>query len=231
MVAHSEKTAVIVTNSGEIAVAVAQRLATDGFAVVLGAARAQIDRNACVAAIRRGGGRAAMSEADLSDRESTRALFDDAEAAFAGVDVLVSDTDIQQLAPLADVDEASFQRHVAINIRGVLSGVRAAAQRLRAGGRIIDVPAATPSHLPPGDIHAATAAGLRALARILAEEMHAGRLALSAVVLCPRLPAATDAPSDLCDAVAFLALADAAAANGRVLGVERVTSTRDGQEH
>src|SRR5687767_9972279 len=137
MVAQNERTAVIVAKSGEIAAAVGRRLAAEGFAIVLAASGAPGDHSACATAIRAEGGLAATTEANLSDREVTRALFDDAEAAFAGVDVLVSDSDIMQLSPLAEADEASFKRHVAINIKGALSGVHEAVRRLRTEGRII----------------------------------------------------------------------------------------------
>jgi 3-oxoacyl-[acyl-carrier protein] reductase len=44
-----------------------------------------------------------------------RRLFDETEAAFGGVDVLVNNAGIMQLAKIADADDALFDRQVAVN--------------------------------------------------------------------------------------------------------------------
>lgn len=53
------------------------------------------------------------------------------------VAVQVNNAGIMQLARIADADDALFDRHIAVNLRGVFNGMREAAKRLRSGGRII----------------------------------------------------------------------------------------------
>jgi NAD(P)-dependent dehydrogenase (short-subunit alcohol dehydrogenase family) len=63
-------------------------------------------------------------KADVSDPVAVRALFDGAEKAYGGVDVLVNNAGIMQLSTIAEADDAFFDRHVAINLKGVFNGMR-----------------------------------------------------------------------------------------------------------
>ena len=65
-------------------------------------------------------------------------MFDAADPAFGGVDVLVNNAGIMHLAPIAESDDELFDRHVAINLKGTFNTLREAAKRLRDGGRIIN---------------------------------------------------------------------------------------------
>jgi 3-oxoacyl-[acyl-carrier protein] reductase len=214
MIAQNGKTAVVVAGSADIATALSQRLAAEGFAVLLAFSDEQGDAEACVRTIRAVGGRAAAIEADLRRPGAMRALLDAAEAIFAGTDVLVSDADAVQLARLA---EASVD-DVAIDLTGTLSGLREAARRLRTGGRIIGICGAGAVEPSMRGTDVAKACVV-ALTRVLSAEMQARCLTLNAVTLC-RAPVRLDAldlPEDLGDAIAFLAGPDGAAVNGRVL--------------
>ena len=77
-------------------------------------------------------GIAISSQADVSDPKAVARMFDAAQAAFGGVDVLVNNAGIMQLAPLADSDDALFDRQVAINLKGSFNTMREAARRQRA---------------------------------------------------------------------------------------------------
>ena len=55
-------------------------------------------------------------------------MFDAAEAAFGGVDVLVNNAGIMNLAPIAESDDALFDRQVAVNLKGTFNTLREAAQ-------------------------------------------------------------------------------------------------------
>ena len=84
------------------------------------------------------GGRAITAQADVSDAEAVRRMFDAAEAAFGGVDVLVNNAGIMKLATIAESDDALFDRQIAINLKGTFNTLREAARRLRDGGRIVN---------------------------------------------------------------------------------------------
>lgn len=91
--------------SGGIGSAVAERLARDGFAVVVhyaGNAAAE----AVVRRIEAAGGRAVGARADVADPAAMARVFDAAEAAFGGVDVLVNTAGTMDLATIAESETA-----------------------------------------------------------------------------------------------------------------------------
>ncbi|MFA4785283.1 SDR family NAD(P)-dependent oxidoreductase, partial [Xanthomonas perforans] len=113
--------AVITGASRGIGAAIAQRLAGDGFAVVLNYAGHADEADQLVRSIEAAGGRAISVQADVSDPVAVERLFAAAETAFGGVDVLVNNAGIMQLATLADSDDALFDKHIAINLKGTFN--------------------------------------------------------------------------------------------------------------
>ncbi|WP_205417373.1 SDR family NAD(P)-dependent oxidoreductase [Trinickia diaoshuihuensis] len=75
-------------------------------------------------------------QADVSDPVAVRGMFDAVQARFGGIDVLVNNAGIQNLAPLAEMTDSAFDRMIAINLKGVFNTLREAARRIRPGGRI-----------------------------------------------------------------------------------------------
>jgi len=65
-------------------------------------------------------------------------MFDAAEVAFGGVDVLINNAGIMKLAKIADSDDAAFDQQIAVNLKGSFNTMREAAKRLRNGGRIVN---------------------------------------------------------------------------------------------
>jgi len=168
-------------------------------------------------------------------------MFDAAEKAFGGVDVLVNNAGIMQLAPIADADDAFFDRHIAANLKGVFNGLREAARRMRSGGRIISFSSSVVGlYQPSYAIYAATKAGVEAMTHVLSKELRGRNITVNAIAPGPT---ATDLflkgkpqqvidqlaklaplerlglPEDIANAVAFLASPDAAWINGQVLRV------------
>src|SRR6201994_316091 len=135
---ESNKVAVVTGASRGIGAAVAERLAADGFTVVINYAGDTKSAEALAKKIEAKGGRALTAKADVSDPSAVRGMFDAAEAAFGGVDVLVNNAGIMKLARIADSDDALFDQHIAINLKGSFNAMREASRRLRTGGRIIN---------------------------------------------------------------------------------------------
>jgi 3-oxoacyl-[acyl-carrier protein] reductase len=239
MATPHDKVAIVTGASRGIGAAVAGRLAADGFAVVVNFAGRSEDAEAQVARIRAAGGRATAAQADVSDPQAVRRLFDRAESEFGGVDVLVNNAGIMQLATIADADDAFFDRHVAINIKGVFNGMREAARRLRRGGRIISFSSSVVGlYQPTYGVYAATKGAVEAMTHVLANEMRGKNITVN--VVAPG-PTATDLflqgkppevverltklaplerlgqPADIAAVVAFLAGPDGAWVNGQVL--------------
>ena len=112
------KVAIVTGASRGIGAAVAQRLASDGFAVVVNYSGNAAPAEALVKKIEDGGGRALAIKADVSDIDAVKAMFDEVEASCGGVDVLVNNAGIMMLSPLVDTDDKTFARQVDVNLKG-----------------------------------------------------------------------------------------------------------------
>src|SRR5262245_55163283 len=110
MTTANGKTAIVTGASRGIGAAIADRLVTDGFAVVVNYVSDPSTAAALTASIAKNGGRAVAVQADVSDPAAVRRLFDSAEGAFGGVDVLVNNAGIMPLATIKDADDAFFDR-------------------------------------------------------------------------------------------------------------------------
>jgi 3-oxoacyl-[acyl-carrier protein] reductase len=239
MTTQSHKTAIVTGASRGIGAAVAERLARDGFAVVVNYSSGAAPAEALVRKIEAAGGRALAAKADVSDADGARHLFDAAETAFGGVDVLVNNAGIMRLARLADSDDALFDSQVAINLKGTFNTLREAARRLRGGGRIINMSTSVVgAKLETYGVYAATKAAVETLTAILSKELRGRSITVNAVApgptgtdlfltgkspeLIERFAKANPlerlgTPADIAAAVAFLAGPDGAWINGQVL--------------
>jgi len=184
--ARNGQTAIVTGASRGIGAAIAERLAADGFTIVVNYAGDVASAEARVASIERAGGRAISAKADVSDAGAVRRMFDDAESAFGGVDVLVNNAGIMPLATFKDADDALFDRTIATNLKGVFNGMREAAKRLRNGGRIISFSSSVVGlYQPTYGIYAATKAGVEAMTHVLANEMRGRGITVNAVAPGP----------------------------------------------
>lgn len=231
--------AIVTGSSRGIGAAVAERLARDGFAVVVNYSGDAAPADELVAGIKRQGGRALAFKADVADAAQVAALFSAAEAAFGGVDVLVNSAGIMRLAPLAKCDEALVDSHLAINLKGTINTLREAALHLRKGGRVINFSSSVVGlYQETYGVYAATKAAVEALTHIFAKEVRGRDITVNAVAPGPTAThlfldgkdqATIDKiasmaplgrlgqPADLAAVVAFLAGADGGWVNGQIL--------------
>ncbi len=239
MVNESTRTAIVTGSSRGIGAAVARRLAKDGFSVVVNYTGNAAEAESVVSDIKQGGGNALSIQADVSDPAAMRRMFDQAAAVSGGVDVLVNNAGIMQLAKISDADDGFFDRHIAINLKGVFNGMREAAKRLRSGGRIISFSSSVVGlYQPTYGVYAATKGGVEAMTHVLANELRGRNITVNAVAPGPT---ATDLflkgkpkevidhlaklaplerlgePRDIAAVVAFLASPDGAWINGQIL--------------
>jgi 3-oxoacyl-[acyl-carrier protein] reductase len=136
--------------------------------------------------IEQAGAHAVTVQADVSDPAAVRRMFEAAESAFGGVDVLVNIAGIMPLSSIADTDDALFDRIVAVNLKGTFNALREAAKRLRRGGRIINFSTSViGTKLETYGVYAATKAGVEMLTAILAKELRGRSITVNAVAPGP----------------------------------------------
>ncbi len=239
MTNQTQKVAIVTGASGGIGAAVAERLARDGFTVVVNYAGNAASADAVVARIEDAGGRAVAAKADISDPAAVARMFDSAETAFGGVDVLINNAGIMNVASIKDSDDDLFERHIAVNLKGTFNTLREAARRLRDGGRIVNFSSSVTGLLQPTyGVYAATKAAVEAMTSILAKELRGRNITVNAVAPGPtatklfldgKPQAVIDhlsnmaplerlgQPQDIASAVAFLAGPDGAWINGQTL--------------
>lgn len=232
------RVAVVTGGSGGIGQAVCDRLADDGCAVVINYAGRPAAAEGLAKTITDRGGRAIAVRADVGDENDVAALFDTAQEAFGGIDVVVNTAGIMELSPLADQDLAVLDRMHRINIRGTFLIGREAARRLRSGGAIINFSSSIPKiALPTYSAYAASKGAVDAMTLILAKELRGRDITVNAVAPGPTatalfLDGKDDAaidrlakmaplerlgtPTDIAEVVAFLA-GPARWINGQVL--------------
>ena len=168
MTNKSNRVAIVTGASRGIGAAVAERLAADGFTVVINYSRDTKSAEALAHKIEAKGGRALTAKADVSDANAVRGMFDAAEAAFGGVDVLINNAGIMKLARIADSDDALFDQQIAINLKGSFNAMREAAKRLRDGGRIVNFSSSVVGLKPETyGVYAATKGAIEAMTGIL----------------------------------------------------------------
>jgi 3-oxoacyl-[acyl-carrier protein] reductase len=183
----SQKKVAIVTGASRgIGASIARRLAADGFAMVVNYAGSVEAATELVEEIESGGGHAIAVQADVSDPKAMQGLFDSAESAFGGVDVLVNNAGVMKLARFAELDDATFDQTIAINLKGVFNGLREAARRPKDGGRIVNFSSSVIGlYQPTYGVYAATKAAVEAMTHILAKELGARQITVNAIAPGP----------------------------------------------
>lgn len=239
MTDNTQQVALVTGASRGIGAAIAERLAADGFTVIINYAGNQQLADELVRNIEQRGGRALSAKADVSDPQAVRQLFDRVEQAFGGVDVLVNNAGVIELAPVAEMSDAQVDHLIDINLKGTFNTLREAAKRLRDNGRIINFSSSVVGLLQPGyGMYAASKAAVEALTSVLAKELRGRAITVNAIAPGPT---ATDLflngksselierlakmaplerlgqPVDIAATVSFLAGADGAWINGQTL--------------
>ena len=182
----SRRVAIVTGGSRGIGRESAERLASDGFAVVINYAGNHTEAEATVAAITAAGGQAIAFRADVADEAAVSALFSAAEDTYGGVDVVVHAAGVMTLAPLVDTDLDAMDRMHRTNIRGTFVVDQQAARRLRAGGAIINFSSSVLGLALPGySAYAATKGAVEAMTLILAREMRGRDITVNAVAPGP----------------------------------------------
>jgi 3-oxoacyl-[acyl-carrier protein] reductase len=235
------KTAIITGATGGIGKVVAQRLAADGFAVVVNYAGNAANAEAVVAEIRAAGGAATAVQADVAKEEEVTRLFEETRNTYGRVDVVVNSAGIMPLSLIAKTDLQTFDRVIAINLRGTFIVMKEAAQHVAEGGRVIAFSSSVlGKSFPTYGPYIASKSAVEGLVRVLANELRGRNISVNAIAPGPIatdlfLKGKSDAviadfvkmaplerlgtPEDVANSVSFLAGPEGGWVNGQVLRV------------
>jgi len=234
------RVALVTGGSGGIGSSVVERLARDGFAAAVHYAGNPERAETLAAKVRSAGGQAITVGGDVADEVAMAAAFDAIEAEFGGIDVVVNTAGIMLLSPIATLDLADLDRMHRTNIRGTFVISQLAANRLRAGGALINFSTSVRrAQFPAYGAYVASKAAVEGMTLILARELRGKDITVNAVAPGPtatplfldgkdqqaidRLAQAVPLerlgqPADIAEAVAFLA-GPARWVNGQVIYV------------
>jgi glucose 1-dehydrogenase len=165
----------LVTGAGSgIGYAIAERFAHEGAAVAIDYLGHCADAHALARDLNAADAKAVALEADVTDAVAVRALVGQVAERFGRLDVLVNNAGIEKPQPLLEIDEASWDRTLAVDLKGPFLCLQAAAHRMKesGGGSIVNISSIHedlpfPCYAP----YAAAKGGLRMLMRNAALEL------------------------------------------------------------
>ncbi|MFF8966512.1 SDR family oxidoreductase [Streptomyces globisporus] len=222
------KAAVVTGGSRGIGRAVVLRLARDGAAVVFNYAQRRDAADEVVRQAGEAGGKAMAVQLDLAEPGAAEELLSTAERQLDGLDILINNAAVHtEVVPIAQTDEADFDRVMAVNAKAVFLTVRYAARRMRDGGRIVNISTLNTVFPAPGNaLYAAGKGALEQLTLVASRELGVRGITVNTVspgamdtdllnaANEPEKPAMAIAmtslgrlgqPEDLADVIAFLA--------------------------
>lgn len=164
----ADKVALVVGGARGIGFAISERLAAEGALVFLTGRRAD-EVEAAAGKIGRG---ARGLVADASVPEDLVRVVSTVQQAHGRLDALVLNAGISEPASLAEVTREHFDRHFAVNVRGVVFGMQAALSAMGAGGSVVLLGSVSGVAGFPGyGAYGATKAAVRSYARTWTAEL------------------------------------------------------------
>ena len=179
------RTAVVTGAASGIGKATAELFATAGASVVCG----DIDEagvDATVKSIVADGGSAVAHRCDVTSRAEVEALVDHANDEYGGLHVMANIAGAMFAGLIEDLDEATIDRGVALNLKSVIWGCQAAIRRMKetGGGVILNVSSgAIDAPYASIGVYAFTKAAVAMLGRTLAAEV--GKYGIRVNTLAP----------------------------------------------
>ena len=189
------------------------------------------------------GGGAQGFGADISDGAQVTKLVEEVEAAFGSLDILVNNAGLTRDNLLIRIKDEDWDAVLDANLKGAFAAIRAATRGMmkRRWGRIINISSVVGITGNKGQAsYAASKAGMLGLTKAVAQELASRNILVNAIApgfietemtaalsaeqraaLAERIPLARlGTPTDVANAVAFLASEHAAYITGQVLVVD-----------
>ncbi|WP_109435817.1 SDR family oxidoreductase [Aquimarina sp. AU119] len=168
----SNKVALITGASRGIGAEVALHLANTGAKVIVNYSSSKAAASAIVQQIKTNGGDAIAIQADVSNSQDVKNLFDNAIAHYGKIDVLVNNAGIMINTFIKDTTDEDFAKQMDVNVTGVFNTLREAATKLAENGSVINFSTSVNRiMLPTYGPYVATKAAVEQLTRVFAKEV------------------------------------------------------------
>ena len=133
--------ALVTGASRGIGAAIAASLAEAGAAVAVNYRERASEADAVVADIKRKGGRAIATAADVSQAASVAKMVDQVASMLGPIDILVNNAGMAIVRGIDDLSEADFDQTIAVNLKSAFLCTQAvlASMRARKWGRIVNI--------------------------------------------------------------------------------------------
>ncbi|MEU4345401.1 SDR family oxidoreductase [Nocardia sp. NPDC023852] len=184
MGALTGKTALVTGGSRGIGRAVAERLGRDGARVAVHYHSNEKAAEEAVAAIEAAGGEAFAIRAELGVPGDAAALWAAFDTHADGLDILVNNVGIDGIREsITGTDEAAFDRVFAVNAKAPFFVTRLGLDRLRGGGRIINISTGLThgAHMPQLIAYTMSKAAIDSFTSVLAKDVGARGITVNAV--------------------------------------------------
>ena len=167
------KVAFVTGGSRGIGAAIVRRLAADGAALVLTYQSSANAAEALVREIEAGGGRALAIRSDAGDPAALQQAIAQAADRFGRIDILVNNAGVLHMGPVDEFAVEDFDKSIAVNVRAVFVGVKAALRYMGEGGRIVNISSVNALRMPfaGAAVYAMSKSALSGLVKGLARDL------------------------------------------------------------
>ncbi|MBW8244888.1 SDR family oxidoreductase [Muricauda oceani] len=166
------KVALVTGSSRGIGAEIAKELAKAGAKVVVNYAGNMEAAQKVVEIVKTHGGDAIAIQADVSQADQVKQLFDTTIEHYGKMDILVNNAGIMINSLIKDTPSKDFARQMEVNINGVFHTLREAATKLEENGSIINLSTSVNRlMLPSYGPYAATKSAVEQLTRVFAKEV------------------------------------------------------------
>jgi 3-oxoacyl-[acyl-carrier protein] reductase len=179
----TNKVAIVTGASKGIGSGIAKALAAAGARVVVNYSSDRKGAERVAQTIKDSGSEAIAIGADVSKTADVARLFQEVDAAFGRLDVLVNNAGVFRFGAFAEITEEGFHVNYNINVLGAILTVQEAIKRFGAnGGSIINLSSIVGSHPVPGALlYASTKGAIETLTRGLALELAPRKIRVNAI--------------------------------------------------
>lgn len=167
------KRALVTGGSRGIGAAIVRRLATEGADVALTYVSRSDDAEKTAALARSQGVKSLAIQADSASASAVVAAVQSAVHEFGGIDFLVNNAGIAEIATIDEFPLEAFDRTFAINVRSAFVATQEAVKHMSTGGRVIMIGSCNAERMPfaGGAVYAMSKSALVGLVKGLARDL------------------------------------------------------------